>query len=88
MDFVVTGSIGWPWFSKDGQYLYFQDSTGTGALARLRLSDRHVEKVLDLKNFVTVGAYGGWFGPGPDGSPLMLRNSGTTDVYSLDFEEP
>ena len=85
---LVTGSIGWPWFSKDGQYLYFQDSTGTGALARLRLSDRHVEKVLDLKNFVTVGAYGGWFGPGPDGSPLMLRNSGTTDVYSLDFEEP
>ncbi len=85
---LVTGSVGWPWFSKDGQYLYFQDSTGTGALVRLRLSDRQIEKVLDLKNFVTVGAYGGWFAPALDGSPMMLRNSGTTDVYSLDWEEP
>ena len=84
---LVTGSVGWPWFSKDGQYLYFQDSTGTGALVRLRLSDRHIEKVLDLKNFVTVGTYGGWFAPAPDGSPMMLRNAGTTDVYSLDWEE-
>ena len=27
---VAKGSLGWPWFSKDGQYLYFQDSSGTG----------------------------------------------------------
>ena len=85
---LVTGSVGWPWFSKDAQYLYFQDSTGTGALMRLRLSDRQLEKILDLKNFVTVGAYGGWFATAPDGSPMLLRNSGTTDVYSLDWQEP
>jgi len=52
------------------------------------MSDLKVEKTLDLKNFVIVGFYGGWFAPAPDGSPLMLRNAGTTDVYALDWEEP
>jgi len=52
---VAKGSLGWPWFSKDGQYLYFQDSSGTGAaLMRVNMSDLKVEKTLDLKNFVTV----------------------------------
>jgi Tol biopolymer transport system component len=85
---MAKGSVGWPWFSKDGQYLYFQDSSGTGALMRVRMSDRTIEKAVDLKSFITVGFYGGWFTAAPDGSPIMLRNAGTIDVYALDFEEP
>jgi serine/threonine protein kinase/Tol biopolymer transport system component len=80
------GSHGWPAFSKDGQYLYFVDYTGTGALLRVRLSDHAVEKAVDLKNFVTTGTYGNWFSLAPDGSPISLRYAGTTDVYSLDWE--
>jgi serine/threonine protein kinase/Tol biopolymer transport system component len=85
---LAKGSFGWPFFTKDGQYLYFGDASGTGALMRVRLSDRKIEKAVDLKNFVTTGFYGVWFASAPDGSPMMLRNAGTQDVYALDWEEP
>jgi serine/threonine protein kinase len=85
---LTKGSFGWPWFTKDGQYLYFQDASGTGALMRIRMGDRTIEKAVDLKSFTTVGFYGGWFTGAPDGSPIMLRNAGTQDVYALDWEEP
>jgi len=55
---------------------------------RVRVSDRAIEKAVDLKSFTTVGFYGGWFTGAPDGSPIMLRNAGTTDIYDLDWEEP
>ena len=85
---LAKGSPGWPGFTKDGQYLYFGDGSGTGALMRVRMSDLHVERVADLKNVVTVGQYGSWLAPTPDGSFMLLRDAGTTDVYSLDWEEP
>jgi serine/threonine protein kinase len=85
---LAKGSLGWPWFSKDGQYLYFQDASGTGVLMRIRMGDRTIEKAVDLKSFTIVGFYNGWFTGAPDGSPIMLRNAGTTDVYALDWDQP
>ena len=56
--------------------------------ASVRMSDLRVERVADLKNVVMVGQYGSWLAPTPDGSFMLLRDAGTTDVYSLDWEEP
>ncbi len=85
---LATGSMGWLEWSKDGQYLQANDSSGMGSVIRIRLSDHKTERVVDLKNFVTVGYYNQWFALAPDDSPIMLRNAGTQDVYSLDWEEP
>jgi serine/threonine protein kinase len=87
---VAKGSPGWPGFTKDGQYLYFVDGngSGTGAVMRVRMSDLHVERVADLKNVVMVGQYRSWLAPTPDGSVMLLRDAGTSDVYSLDWEQP
>jgi Tol biopolymer transport system component len=85
---LAQGSMGWLEWSKDGQYLQAYDWSGTGAIIRIRLSDHKTERVVDLKNFFTVGYYGGWFAVAPDDSPIMLRNAGTQDVYALDWEEP
>jgi eukaryotic-like serine/threonine-protein kinase len=85
---LAQGSMGWLEWSKDGQYLQADDGSGTGAIIRIRLSDHKTERVVDLKNFVTVGYYGAWFAVAPDDSPIMLRNAGTQDVYALDWEEP
>ena len=85
---LATGTMGWLEWSKDGQSLQFGDGSGTGAVLRIRLSDHKTERVVDLKNFVTVGFYGGWFAVAPDDSPILLRNAGTQDVYSLDWEAP
>ena len=32
--------------------------------------------------------WGVWMGIAPDDSPLLLRDAGSTDVYSLDWQEP
>ena len=76
-------------FSADGQYLQYHDETGSGGVWRIRLSDGTKEKVVDLKNFVATGYWGfGHLSVAPDGSPLLLRDTGTQDIYSLDWEEP
>lgn len=55
---------------------------------RIRLSDGKKEQVVDLKDFVNTGYFGGSLAIAPDDSPLLLRDSGTQDIYSLDWEEP
>jgi WD40 repeat protein len=76
-------------FSPDGQYLQYLDSSGTGVVWKIRLSDGHKEKVVDLSNFVGAGYYGFvQLYVAPDGSPLLLRDTGTQDIYSLDWQEP
>ena len=85
---LAKGTLGWPGFSKDAQYLYFYDMSGTGSVMRAHISDLHVERVADLKNVVTVGQYNTWLAPTPDGSVMLLRDAGTSDVYSLDWEGP
>jgi hypothetical protein len=57
-------------------------------VVRIRISDRKTEQVADLKNFATTGRYGGGLALAPDDSPLLLRDTGTQDVYSVDWETP
>jgi len=84
---LMRGSIGWPAWSKDEKYVYLMDFNGD-AIVRIRLADRQVERVADLKSFLRTGFEASWFGLAPDGSPLVLRNTGTADIYSLDWEAP
>ncbi len=55
---------------------------------RVRISDRKVEQVSDLSNMTTTGNLGPWLGLDPDDSPLLLKDTGTQDIYALDWEEP
>ena len=51
--------------------------------------NRKLETVASLKNLrrVIMGT-GAWLGLTPDGSPLLMRDTGTQEVYALDFEAP
>ena len=64
------------------------DSAEKVSLDRIRISDRKVDRVVDLKDFVVTGLGGGSFSLGPDGAPLMLRDRGTQDIYALDWVLP
>ena len=77
------GNFGWLNLSHDGEYAY---ATDHNAVMRFRVSDQKTEQVVDLKNFPTTGRYGGSLGLTPDDAPLVLRNTGTQDVYSVDWE--
>jgi eukaryotic-like serine/threonine-protein kinase len=79
-----------PQWSHDGKYLFFVTRLPQKvAVNRVRVSDHHVEQVLDLKGFHQEwGDIGPWFGLAPDDSLLFVRAAGTADIYALDWEAP
>jgi serine/threonine protein kinase/Tol biopolymer transport system component len=72
-------------WSRDGKYVYFVRVPDNPAVLRIRISDRKLEQVADLKGFTPTGLWGIWLGLDPNDSPLMLQDTGTEDVYALDW---
>ena len=79
-------SLGFPNWSKNSDYMYFLHEENDPAVMRVRISDHKVERVADLKNFRQAGYFGIWLGMAPDDSPLLLRDTGTQEIYSLNWE--
>jgi Tol biopolymer transport system component len=78
--------LGFPNWSADGKYVYFLRIPENPAVLRVRISDHRVEGVADLKGLPITGYWGFSLTLTPDDSPLLLRNIGSQDVYSLDWE--
>ena len=78
-------------WSHDGEYLYF-DSSFSGvnpAIHRVRVSNHQLEKVVGLDSVRRAwGGWGWWMGLAPDDSPLALRDTGTQEIYALDWDAP
>ncbi|MGA8309106.1 MAG: protein kinase [Terriglobales bacterium] len=87
---LVAHPVGFPQWSRDSKYVYFDTGTSTElAVYRVRIADRKLERVADLQNFRrVVEPWVSWMGLTPDGSPLLLHDVGSQEVYALDFEEP
>jgi Tol biopolymer transport system component len=81
-------TAGFPNWSKTGDYVYFWHGGDQPCPMRVRIRDRKLERVADLKNFRQTGYYGFWLGLAPDDSPLLLRDTGTQEIYALDWEAP
>jgi len=82
--------IGPSLWSRDGKYVYWKrQSQGEAEVARLRISDRMIEKVASLKGIRRAdGEFGAWFGLDRDDAPMVLRDTGHEEVYALDWEAP
>jgi Tol biopolymer transport system component len=81
------GYMTWP---SDSEALYFDTWLEKDpALYRLRIRDRNLERVVSLANVRRVFGWGGpWSGLTPDNCPLVLRDTGTADIYALDVDFP
>ena len=56
---------------------------------RMRISDRKLERLAGLKDIRRAfGDMYWWRGVTPDGSPLVLLDVGTQDIYALDSQAP
>lgn len=91
----VPGSgYGYASWSQDGKYVYFREGgdfgPGPSRILRVRVSDRHVENVVDEKNVgrMTAGTMTPWLGLAPDDSPLFARDISTQEIYALDVDLP
>ncbi len=81
-------NMAYPNWSKSGDYIYFLGRPNNQAVMRIHISDRKVERVADLKNIPITGRLTGWLGMAPDDSPLVMRDTGTQEIYSLDWQAP
>jgi Tol biopolymer transport system component/DNA-binding winged helix-turn-helix (wHTH) protein len=79
----ITGPARWPSWSLDSRYIYFKRD-GSNWIWRVRVPDGREEKVLEVPFRFTTGA----FTLGLDGSPIILREHGRKDVYSLSLSVP
>ena len=75
-------------WSANGQSVYYYRITEP-ALMRVRLSDHSVQEIVSLKDIKNTGWAGGlWTGVTPDNAPILLRDTGTQEIYALDWQEP
>ena len=84
-------SVGFPIWSHDGKYLYFQYYPAPDKpyrIVRLRMGDRKIEEVADISKVgrFTAGTVGQWFGLAPDDSPLLARDISTEEIYALEVQ--
>jgi Tol biopolymer transport system component len=90
-DLVPPGtSYGWPNWSADSTAVTFIRGVGReNAFLRVRVTDRKVEPIsIGQALNLVFGDLGPWFGSTPDGSPMVLLDAGTHDIYALDWDAP
>jgi hypothetical protein len=83
-------NVGFTEWSKDSKYIYFDTGLSPDPVFyRVRVLDRKVARVASLKGLRRViFAWTPWSGLTPDGSPLVLRDTSSQEVYALDFRRP
>jgi len=85
------GAIGFPSWSRDGKYLYYDTQFSEQAtFRRVGVDQSHSELLVDLKGlhrYSNLPAYG-WSGVAPDGSGLFVRDLSTDEIYALDVDLP
>jgi Tol biopolymer transport system component len=77
-----------PNWSRTGDYVYFLHEGDQPSVMRVRIRDRKLERVADLKNPGQARQFLFSFGLAPDDSPLLVRDTGTQEIYALDWEAP
>ncbi|HYM74571.1 MAG TPA: hypothetical protein VE377_01220 [Candidatus Dormibacteraeota bacterium] len=86
----TAGTVSYPVWSADSQYLYFDDLvTGTEAIRRVKVGGSDPELVFELASMERYpGALGPWTGRAADGSWMFVRDRSTQEVYQLNLELP
>jgi eukaryotic-like serine/threonine-protein kinase len=82
--------IGFPAWSRDGKYLYFNEGGVDPTFRRLKVGATASEAVFSLKSLALYNSnmVGEWSGLSPDNFPLFTRDISTEEIYALDVEFP
>ncbi len=90
---LATGSVlQYPNWSADSKYSYFEDLGPDGPeIDRVSIATRKKERIVVLKGIARVPMPESgvpWNGVAPDGSPLIMRDVGTREIYALELQLP
>jgi len=85
----------YPCWSPDGKYIYYSTVAAGFILPpekigtfRVKVADASIERAAPAPAFLLTGSWGFYNGLTPDGSVLLLRELGTSDIYALDADLP
>ena len=77
-------SRGIPRWSRDSKWLFYLQGDDEPAIMKVRISDRRIEKVSDLSQIRIAGGLAGvQFSLSPEDAPILLRDTGTQEIYSV-----
>jgi Tol biopolymer transport system component len=84
------GTIGYITWSPDSRYIGFDTLlTEDPGFYRVRVADWHIERLRSLKDIHRFfDIFGPWSGMAPDGSPFLVRDISTQEIYALDWQLP
>jgi len=85
---LAKASFGNPTWSSDSEYIYIDTLDQEAAFFRVRIRDRKLERIVNLKDVPRAGTFGPWTGLAPDNSPLVQRDASFDEIYALDWEAP
>jgi eukaryotic-like serine/threonine-protein kinase len=90
---LATGTVlQYPNWSLDSKYAYFEDLGADGPeIDRVSVVTRRKERIAALKGISRVSMLESgvpWNGVAPDGSPLIMRDVGSRELYSLELQLP
>ena len=85
---LVNLPIGYPSWSRDGQFIYFDTTlTRDANFFRIRISDHKLERLVSLSDMHRLwGDLGSWTGLAPDDSPLLLRDISSQEIYAIEWK--
>jgi Tol biopolymer transport system component/DNA-binding winged helix-turn-helix (wHTH) protein len=84
---IQKGEVDFPTWSHDGKFIYFLRPADDPGVYRIRPTGGEAERVVDLKGFRFTGVWRYWLGLDPEDTPLLLRDTGTDDIFALTLEE-
>ncbi len=86
---LVRSELNWFNWSRDGTHVYFEQHGVRHAVMGIDLDTRKLDRIVSLDNVKRTGDNGSfWFGLAPDDSPIVLRDTGTQEIYALDWHAP
>ena len=90
----VKGLARFPDFSGDSKYIYYiyvlYSHKNDAGIFRIPVTGGEAKLVVDLKDWHAVGDWLGldpWMGLDPTDAPLLLRDTGTEDIYALTLDQ-
>ncbi|WP_348263265.1 protein kinase [Telmatobacter sp. DSM 110680] len=84
---ATDGNIGYPTFSRDGKYLYYVSfMQQENVIYRIKVTGGRPERIAELNTWPLASLWGPSFSLDPSNTPLLTREIGTSDIYSLQIE--
>lgn len=85
-DLPVNHDVEFPKFSHDSKFIYFLSGGQDQGVFRIPVTGGKEERVVDMANWHLTGHFAGSLSLDPGDAPLVLRDTGSDDIYALTLE--